>query len=160
MFAVVEELCHPCPPGPALALAVWFHDAVYDPRAADNEEQSAAVAQRLLAPWVAPPVLAETARLILLTKRHETTPEDGPGHILLDADLAILGAGPAEYDCYAEAIRREYAWVPEADYRAGRKRVLERFLLRPRLYYTDRMRARAEAPARENLHGEVGRLGE
>jgi len=93
MFSVIELLCHPQPAGPALLLAVWFHDAIYDPRAADNEEQSAALAQHRLAPWVAPSVLAETTRLIGLTKNHETTAVDHVGQVLLDADLAILAAG-------------------------------------------------------------------
>ncbi|MGZ7283798.1 HD domain-containing protein, partial [Streptococcus pyogenes] len=54
--------------------------------------------------------------------------------VLLDADLAILGASEERYKRYAADIRKEYAWVPEADYRKGRAAVLERFLAAPRLY--------------------------
>src|SRR5687767_11928947 len=78
---------------PSLALAVWFHDAVYDSRAHDNEERSAALAEELLQPLsLRREVLAETSRLILLTKRHEAADDDRDGRKLLDADLAILGA--------------------------------------------------------------------
>src|SRR5947209_4025145 len=82
------------------------------------------------------PLLDEVARLVLLTKTHATGPDDRSGQALLDADLAVLGADPADYDRYAADIRREYAWVPEDAYRDGRRRVLEGFLRRPRLFQT------------------------
>jgi predicted metal-dependent HD superfamily phosphohydrolase len=145
---------------PALFLAGWFHDAVYDSRAKDNEEQSASLAVASLRPLRLPePLLAETARLILLTKTHQAAPYDTLGHLLLDADLAILGAEPPAYDAYADAIRREYVWVPEDLYREGRRRVLEGFLGRPRLYFTEALAARCEEQARSNLRREIAALG-
>src|SRR5215510_5718554 len=33
---------------PAIQLAAWFHDSIYDPHAADNEERSAHYAQNVL----------------------------------------------------------------------------------------------------------------
>jgi predicted metal-dependent HD superfamily phosphohydrolase len=144
----------------ALSLAVYFHDAVYDTRAADNEERSAALAGAMLQPLYIPAdVRAETRRLILLTKRHEATADDADGRRLLDADLAILGAPPDAYDRYAAAIRREFAWVTEDDYRRGRRNVLENFLRRERPYFTEEMRERREAQARENLRREIAALG-
>jgi predicted metal-dependent HD superfamily phosphohydrolase len=146
-------------PAPALLLAAWLHDVVYDSRASDNEERSAEYARALPAALGVPPeVREETARLILLTKSHTTAPGDRAGEVLLDADLAILGAKPHVYADYAAAIRREYAWVSEADYRAGRRRVLERFLARPRIYSTPWMAGRAEDRARANLAWEIARL--
>jgi predicted metal-dependent HD superfamily phosphohydrolase len=146
-------------PPPALALAVWFHDAVYDTHAADNEERSGAVADEALRTLSASQeVRDETRRLILLTKRHVTSADDRDGRRLLDADLAILGAPADEYDRYAAAIRREYAWVADEDYRRGRRRVLEQFLSRERLYFTDEMHERRESEARANLRREVAAL--
>jgi predicted metal-dependent HD superfamily phosphohydrolase len=143
----------------ALLLAAWLHDVVYDSRAGDNEERSAEYARALPAALGVPAeVREETGRLILLTKSHMTTPSDLAGEALLDADLAVLGAEPHVYADYAAAIRREYAWVSEADYRAGRRRVLERFLARPRIYLTPWMAARAEDRARANLANEIARL--
>ena len=143
---------------PALQFAAWLHDVVYDSRAADNEERSADYARALLPGLgISPATTDESARLILLTRSHEADPDDRAGQTLLDADLAILAAEELLYDAYAEAIRREYAWVPEGDYRAGRVRVLERFLARPRIFFTPPM-AEAETRARDNLAREIGRL--
>jgi predicted metal-dependent HD superfamily phosphohydrolase len=140
----------------ALEMAAWLHDVIYDSRASDNEERSAELARDILAQLGAPEEeRAETSRLILLTKSHITESNDRIGAVLLDADLAILGAAPADYDDYAAAIRREYAWVAEADYRAGRRRVLERFLARARIYVTATMAAQAEGSARANLVREI-----
>ena len=75
--------------------------------------------------------------------------------LLIDADLAILGANAVDYDHYARAIREEYAWVPGVKYRAGRKKVLEGFLERERLYYTKALFQTRESAARANLRREI-----
>jgi predicted metal-dependent HD superfamily phosphohydrolase len=144
----------------AVLLAVWFHDVVYDPRAKDNEEQSAALADRVLREGgVAKEMIAEARRLILLTKTHELEPTDTDGILLVDADLAILGAPPEEYQRYAAASRQEYAWVSDEAYRKGRRAVLDSFLRRPRIYRSEALAA-LEPQARCNLAAEIKRLDE
>jgi predicted metal-dependent HD superfamily phosphohydrolase len=143
----------------AVELAAWFHDAVYDPRAADNEEQSARYAgEALTALGLGGPTLAAVGRLILATKHHQVAPGDVDGQILLDADLAVLGAPAARYAVYAAAIRQEYAWVPDADYRVGRAKVLAGFIERGRIYHTGRMFEELEETARRNLVEEIRTL--
>jgi predicted metal-dependent HD superfamily phosphohydrolase len=143
------------PERPALTFAAFLHDVVYHTRASDNEDRSAAFARELLETLDVPdPIRDKTARLILLTKAHRTDPTDLDGRLLLDADLAILGSEPEVYDRYAALIRREYAWVPEEDYRTGRACVLEGFLRRPRIYATDALFVRAEDRARDNVRRE------
>jgi len=155
----VDALRHRARDLPALRLAAWFHDVIYDPRAADNEERSAAFAAAALRQLRAPEeTVTRVVALILRTKTHQADDADIDAQILLDADLAVLGAAPAEYDRYAAAIRREYAWVPQDDYRAGRARVLEGFLARPRIYATEPFFDRLEARARANLHRELAAL--
>ena len=135
-------------------LAVWFHDAVYDSRRSDNEEQSAALAASSLA-GAAPRLLPTVEHLILATKTHQAGPDDSDYRMLLDADLGVLGSSAGDYDRYAHAIREEYAWVPEADYRAGRRRVLESFLGRERLSHTAPLFEQYEQAARANLRREI-----
>ena len=155
MLNVVEEFASAFTDPLALRLAVWFHDAVYDARRTDNEEQSAAYAADVLqASALSPSTRAAVERLILATKTHKAAPDDADAALLLDADLAVLGAAPADYDRYAQAIRREYAWVSEDRYREGRRKVLTGFLERSRLYHTPALFARFEEPARENLRRE------
>jgi len=143
---------------PALSLAAWYHDTIYDTHATDNEERSAGLARATLVPLGVPvAVVEETARLIVLTKSHQTTEADLSGCQLLDADLSILGSDPESYERYAAAIRREYAWVPEEAYRAGRRRVLEGFLMRPGLFV---LLTELESPARRNMEQEIRALGQ
>ncbi len=139
-------------------LAVWLHDVVYDPRASDNEARSADVAARLLAGSGAAPEAAAAVRALIMATRHEAPPEDADARYVVDADLSILGAPAAAFDRYEGQVRREYAFVPEADWRARRPRILRRFLDRARIYETAEF-AHLEAPARDNLARSLRRLG-
>jgi predicted metal-dependent HD superfamily phosphohydrolase len=159
MLEIVENLADFVSDVTALRLAVWFHDAVYDSRVKDNEERSADLAtQHLTELGAAPELIARVARLILLTKAHHADADDRDGQVLLDADLGILGAEQSRYDEYAAAIRREYAWVADKDYRIGRIAILRTFLMRPRIYFTDILYRLHEERARKNLAKEIERL--
>jgi len=93
-----------------------------------------------------------------LTKKHTADPSDTYGQLFLDADLAVLGGEPDAYRRYAMAIRQEYAWVPAADFRAGREQVLRIFLGREKIYHTARLHTALEAAARANLQQELATL--
>lgn len=139
----------------AVRLAAWLHDIVYDSKASDNEERSADSAMQLCQ-QLSIPDAEVVASLILATKTHNAA-GNPDAQVLLDADLAILGAPAPEYRDYAACIRKEYAWVPKADYRAGRRSVLESFIARPRIYYLLRQ---LEEPARRNLADELTDLAD
>ena len=144
----------------AVCFAAWFHDAVYDTRRDDNEERSAELAAGWLAQFRAPQeTVNRVRRLILATRKHEAGNLSPDELLFLDADLSILGAPEEIYLQYRAAIRREYDWVSEDVYRRERKRILENFAARERLYFTDELRARLEAPARRNLLDEICALG-
>ena len=83
---------------------------------------------------------------------------NGDAGVLLDADLAILGASEERYRRYAEDVRKEYAWVPDERYRVGRSAVLRAFLDRSRIYRHPIMIEEGEARARENMTAELATL--
>jgi predicted metal-dependent HD superfamily phosphohydrolase len=160
MFRVAERLAALVEDEGALALAIWFHDAVYDSRAKDNERRSGELAVDLLGPIGVPASTIERIVGMIWATAHtaDAPPAARDTQVLLDADLAILGASEERYVKYAADIRKEYAWVPEADYRAGRAAVLERFLAAPRIYYTQMMFEEGEQRARANLRAELTQL--
>jgi predicted metal-dependent HD superfamily phosphohydrolase len=133
----------------AVELALWYHDAIYDPHAADNEEQSAELATSELA-GLDTGTLATVSRLIRVT-RHDGVPADSDARYLVDIDLAVLGSPDEEFDRYQAAIRREYRWVPAPLYRRRRREILQRFLARPQIYSTSHFRTRFETKARAHL---------
>jgi predicted metal-dependent HD superfamily phosphohydrolase len=145
--------------GPAvLEMALWFHDAVYDPKVSDNEERSAEWAARLLEEGgVKKQEIHAVTALILVTKNHlpDKTPDAG---LMCDIDLAILGQPPQRFQEYEAAIRAEYAHVPDAAFNAGRAAILQRFLDRPHIYQTEPFRSRYEEAARRNLEESVRSL--
>jgi predicted metal-dependent HD superfamily phosphohydrolase len=140
----------------AVEAAIWFHDAIYDSRAKDNEAKSAELAEKRLAGRASPHRLARIAAMINATATHQLPAfrdEDAlkDAAFLLDMDLAILGAEPAVFDAYEKAVRLEYGWVEEPMWRAGRAAVLKNFLARPHIFNTQLFRDRLEAQARKNL---------
>ena len=144
--------------GRAVDAALFFHDLVYDPTRSDNEERSAEMAARQLAAIGEDAPFIAIVRDLILDTRHVTSPASNDGRYVVDIDLSILGETPELFDAYERAIRREYAHVPDDAFRAGRTKILQQFLDRPRIYGTDYFRDRYEAAARANLSRSLAAL--
>lgn len=132
-------------------LALWFHDAIYEPRAKDNEAQSAAWALRVMGDTGIAPNVRERVRTLIMKTCHDGLPETVDEQVLVDIDLAILGAEPARFDEYEMQVRAEYGWVPQFLFNKTRRKILEAFLARPALYATAHFNRLLEKKARENL---------
>ncbi len=142
----------------AVVVAAFFHDAVYDAAATDNEAQSAALARRVLLDLGWPQARADTvAQLVRATADHAPT-DDAAVNVLVDADLAVLGSDPAAYQAYVTGVRTEYGHVDDAAWRVGRGAVLRGMLDRVPLYATPTGRRRWEARARANVAAELASL--
>ena len=138
----------------AVELAAWFHDAIYEIGADDNEDRSAALAREMLAES---PAREEVARLVLVTKTHAVADGDINAAVLSDADLAVLGSKPARYRDYAAAVREEYAAIPDDVFKPARAQVLSALLDGP-IYHTEAGRTQWEEQARRNVAEEIAEL--
>jgi predicted metal-dependent HD superfamily phosphohydrolase len=141
-----------------VGLALWFHDAIYDTSRHDNEAASADWGQRVLREAGAAPDVVDRVGALILATRHSQAPVTPDERLLVDIDLAILGAEPARFAEYERQIRDEYGFVPDDVFRDKRAEILRGFLARPALFATTALAGRFEAPARANLAGAIARL--
>lgn len=154
-FESVRNLAH----DPSVVeMAIWYHDAVYDPRAKDNEEQSAGLAAKVGSEiGLLSSLNQRVNNLILATKKHDAS-LDRDAAVMVDVDLSILGREPQRFDEYENQIRQEYDWVSDEAFTAGRTAVLESFLTRPVIYSTEVFRNKYEQQARANLKRSIFKL--
>ncbi|GLS27017.1 hypothetical protein [Marinibactrum halimedae] len=133
--------------------AVWFHDYIYQPGAKDNESLSAAVAQEVMESLgVKTSIILRATAIILATKSHlPPVNSDEAFKAVLDADMAILGSEPSEFQTYSNRVRAEFRRVPTLLYKIGRRKFLRDVLQQPRIFHTEWFFERFEQQARANL---------
>ncbi|KAJ7779242.1 hypothetical protein B0H16DRAFT_1300511 [Mycena metata] len=151
-----------------MELAIWYHDCVYDPLKGSpwNERQSIqvwegfcdSVKSKAMAALKEPvSVLIEAT---ILHRLPERLPEGLTGPqvaVFLDFDMSILADSPSVYETYSQEIRQEYSHFTDEEYRIGRTKVLQTFLLHDRIFLGEGTEAMEER-ARENIKGEISRL--
>lgn len=142
-------------------LALWFHDAIYDiGSSTDNELRSADWARSALLSSGVDERVAQRVHALVMVTCHKALPATADEAILIDVDLAILGAPPAVFDAYEAQITAEYASVPEQQRRRGRVKILQEFLDRERIYHTPRFYELRETQARANLQRSIAQLAD
>lgn len=144
---VASDAEHPA----EVELAIWYHDAVYDATRSDNEVRSAELATAAMQEAGVPVESRERVESLIMATRHEAVPTGRDARILVDLDLAILGARAERFDEYEAQVRAEYAFVPDVLFRRGRAAVLAGFAEREHIYVTPVLHDRLEEAARANL---------
>lgn len=158
-LALFERSCSLAERPAEVAMALWFHDAVYDVRGKDNEARSAAWAQtELTTAGVGAGAIEHITGHIMVTC-HAALPMGADQQLLVDIDLSILGASRPRFLEYEQQVRAEYAWVPGFVFRRKRCEILKAFLARRPIYNTPWMREEFENRARANLAYSIAELG-
>ncbi len=152
--ALREEAEHP----DAVEMALWFHDAIYDTRRKDNEAQSAELAAVVLDVGGFPSDFIDRVTALVAATAHAEPAKDADEAVLIDCDLAVLGASPSAFDEYERRIRREYDWVQDMAFAAARAAFIENVLARPSIFATQAMRLVCEPHARANLKRSLDKL--
>ena len=142
----------------AVLFALYYHDIIYDPLRHNNEDKSAALAEKRLKQIPVPETIIEHSKTIILATKNHLLSGDNDTNIFTDADLSILGSGWNEYLVYSKQIREEYSIYTDLVYYAGRRKVLQHFLDMERIFKTNYFFERLEAKARQNLQMEFGQL--
>ena len=139
-------------------LALWFHDAIYEPFSAKNELTSAEWASSFLVANGADSDAVTRVYQLIMATTHDSPIQTQDESILVDIDLSILGADPHTYDLFEKAIREEYKSVPLFIYKSKRAAVLRGFLERDRIYRHEPFFTEREQQARRNLAKAVDNL--
>jgi predicted metal-dependent HD superfamily phosphohydrolase len=142
-----------------IAVALWFHDLVYDPKRHDNEAVSADQARSALLDARVAPAIADRVHGLIMATRHAAAPVAPDEQLLVDIDLAILGATTGRFDEYETQVRKEYSWVPGFIFRRERRKILQQFVERPRIYHTAYFFEALETRARANLQRSIEQSG-
>lgn len=142
----------------AVAMALVLHDAVMDFQRSDNEEKSAEYARDILARMNAPQEFIDTVVKLILATKHDATPGSEDAKLVVDIDLSILGKNRWLFNRYDRQIRKEYAFVPEEIFKTKRAEILQKFLDRPTIFFTERFRKKYELRARQNLEQLIKKL--
>jgi predicted metal-dependent HD superfamily phosphohydrolase len=146
-------------PHPAeVEIALWFHDAIYERRADDNEARSARLAASTARAAGVASDSAERIRTLIMATRYGAVPRDDGAKVVVDADLAILGEAPGRFDEHEEQIRWEYSWVPGFLFKKRRMKALRQLLARRTIFSTQPFRERHENQARANIQRSLARL--
>lgn len=141
-----------------VALALFYHDCIYDPKNHDNEQLSAERAMiDLRGLGFCPHIADKVGDLIMLTK-HTAPCDHFAGQAVMDIDLTILGAESYIFKDYEWKISQEYSHVAKHIYTVERIKILYSFLKKPFIYQTDYFRDIYECPARENIHNSIEEL--
>lgn len=143
----------------ALEFAIWYHDIVYDTKRKDNEEKSAAIAYNsALRRSLDYTFAARVKEIILATDHLRRLPKTIDEKLIADIDLSKLGKPEKEFGYYEKKLRKEYIWVPEELFRKGRARIVEQFLERGTIFFTEFFIEKYEKKARDNLKRSFKRL--
>lgn len=154
VFSEHDGLAH----DPAAAeAALWFHDAVYEVGAGDNEARSAEMARDVLEQMGLEAARIQAIAGSVLATDHRSPPDTADARLVCDVDLSILGQGAQKYDAYAAAIRAE-AGLPDREFNRRRAGFLRAMLARPHVFHTDAFRGRFEAAARRYMRRELNAL--
>jgi len=155
LYSCLQEFKEQIVDIPAVELAIFFHDIIYNPRATDgkNEDDSAILFGDFAQDAdLDSGLTAKVFRWIVQTKHHVCSPDDeGDCKLFMDFDMAVLGWPRQQYNEYRKQVRNEYIHIPAGIFCSARASFLAATASQAQIFATDAFRERLEQRARENL---------
>ena len=135
----------------AVEMALWFHDAIYDIPAKDNELRSAELFAALAGGRGSERFRAQVHDLVMATTHLDPPPRTLDESFMVDIDLSSFGLPWDEFLLDSRAVRAELPHLSDAEFYPGQRRFLESLAARSRFCFTDFFRERHENRARSNI---------
>lgn len=146
----------------AIELAIWFHDAVYNPKRDDNELRSANFAKEALSMTgglLDNPIVERVYALIMATKHGcPLSPNDPDAIMMADIDLSPLGAHAQRFDENTEKLQREFG-MECRKFLEKQAWFLKKLAKNRNIFGTEYFQDRYERQARENIERLARRAG-
>ena len=138
------------------SMAIFYHDAYYDPGFDQNEELSAKMFMDYCFNQKAVSLDAFIVRQIILDTKLEISTIN-ESKLVIDLDLYDLGTD--RYENYKNNIRKEFYIYSDEEFRQGRVKWIESFLAREKIYISNiDVFVEMEEKARRNLSDELQEL--
>ncbi|MEN9990648.1 MAG: hypothetical protein RLZZ224_350 [Verrucomicrobiota bacterium] len=134
-----------------MEVALWFHDAVRDPKSHNNTTASAAMAKEFLLECHASDSVIEFVHDMIIATQDHRAKDDPDAAMVIALDLNIFARSPQRYAAYEKQLREEHSATTTAEYASARIAWLQGFLDRPAIYESETMAAIYEDQARFNL---------
>lgn len=142
----------------AIEMALWYHDFIYNPQRNDNEEKSAAYALGVAKSLLLPEDFCRKVRDLILATKHDRISSDPDGRLMADIDLASLEKPWKEFERNSKLIRKEYDFLSNKDFAAGRIKFFQSLLARESIYSTPYLKKEYEKQACRNLQRTIVNL--
>ncbi|MDD4937871.1 MAG: hypothetical protein PHX34_02520 [Candidatus Shapirobacteria bacterium] len=143
----------------AVALAIWFHDYIYDPSQKDNEEKSAQNAFNTITKNGLSSDFANTVSSLILSTKHINPSFNSDEQYLNDIDMTILGQTPDIFNIFDQKIEIEFRQIyPKDVYLGGRIKFFEAVLNRQNIFFTDFFKNKYQDTARQNIQSKKTEL--
>lgn len=135
----------------ALELAIWFHDVVYQPGAANNEQLSADQFMQITKNLFDDSLRNTVYQHIMATLHLDSEMNHADTIYMVDIDLSSFGLPWPEFIRDSDNIRREMAHLSDDEYYRKQSAFQRTLIDRPRFYRSDYFYQNYETQARKNL---------
>ena len=135
-------------------VAIWFHDAIYEPGSSQNEALSAELFEKKAESFSNKEVVRDISRSIVETN-HRHSPSSELSKWVVDLDLSGMGLSNEKFQNDGEFVRKELTHLSDQEYVDSQIKFFKGLLARERIYHTDYFYNQYEQPARQNIQTQL-----
>ena len=146
----------------AVELSIWFHDIIFQPGQANNEQKSAEFFQTVSEGILPDTLRLHVTQLILATMHHHhniSPPTSSDSQFMVDIDLSSFGLDEDAFGENTQALRQEQPELSDEEFQRSTARFFKSLLDRQRIFYTPYFFEQLEDKARQNIKNALQHLG-